>query len=93
MVQIERLAALPPLNATAMALDTVTKEYQTTPESKAIFHRISGGLMKQLRANEEWYTRQGYEAIARIDGLYTWVSPDTGEELAVPSVFLKKDIV
>lgn len=95
MYQIEHLATLPPLNATAMALDTVTKEFQTTPESIAIFNKIRGSDVDRdnFRSNEEWYTRQGYDIIGYIDGMYKWVDPQTGAVTEVPSVFLKKDIV
>lgn len=95
MYQIERLAALPPLNATVMALDTTTKKFQTTPESIAIFNKIRGSevIEADFRSNEEWYTRQGYDIICYIDDMYKWVDQDTGITISVPSVFMKKHIV
>ncbi|UKZ73804.1 hypothetical protein TrVFT333_001456 [Trichoderma virens FT-333] len=95
MHQIEHLATLPPLNATTMALDTVRKEFQTSPESIAILNKIRGSDVDaaSFRSNEEWYTRQGYSVIARVDGMYTWVDEETGAEIPIPSVFLKKDLV
>ncbi|RFU72076.1 hypothetical protein TARUN_10184, partial [Trichoderma arundinaceum] len=92
MRQIEHLASLPPLNATTMALDTVTKEFQTSPESLAIFAKISGSKVDAFRSNEEWYTRQGYKDMARLDNSYKWADPVTGVEIPVPCVFLKKDL-
>jgi hypothetical protein len=95
MHQVERLASLPPLNATTMALDTVTKEYQQTPEGLATFNELRGQNLelKDFRTSEGWYLRQGYEEIARIKDMYKWVHPQTGTEVMIPSVFLKKDLV
>lgn len=95
MYQIEHLATLAPLNATTMALDTSTKEFQTTPEFLAYHSQLVGRKIeaKDFRSNEEWYVRQGYQVIARDDRGYTWVEPKTGMEVIIPSVFLKKDIV
>ncbi|KAL6898398.1 hypothetical protein GGI43DRAFT_409061 [Trichoderma evansii] len=95
MYQIEHLATLPPLNATTMALDTSTKEYQTTPEFLAFYAEMSGRKIeaKDFKTNEEWYVRQGYEVIARDDHGYTWVDPKTAIQEVIPCVFLKKDIV
>ncbi|PNP45672.1 hypothetical protein TGAMA5MH_02897 [Trichoderma gamsii] len=95
MYQIEHLATCPPLNATTMALDTSTKEYQTTPQYLAYHSEMSGRKIeaKDFRSNEEWYVRQGYQAIARNERGYTWVDPKTGVEEVIPCVFLKKDIV
>ncbi|KAL7950153.1 hypothetical protein V8C42DRAFT_190614 [Trichoderma barbatum] len=95
MHQIEHLASLPPLNATAMALDTLTKEFQTTPESLAIFSKLrgSGVDISNFRSNQGWYQHQGYEIIGYINGMYMWMNPTSGTEMSVPSVFLKKDIV
>lgn len=95
MHQIEHLATCPPLNATTMALDTSTKEYQTRPEYLAYRSKVSGRKVeaKDFRSNEEWYVRQGYQAIARNDRGYTWVDPETGVEEVIPCVFMKKDLV
>ncbi|KAM0448943.1 hypothetical protein ACHAO4_008170 [Trichoderma viride] len=95
MYQIEHLATCPPLNATTMALDTTTKEYQTTPQYLAYHCAMNGRKIeaKDFRSNEEWYVRQGYQAIARNERGYTWVDPTTGVEEVIPCVFLKKDIV
>ncbi|KAL7921106.1 hypothetical protein ACQKWADRAFT_296285 [Trichoderma austrokoningii] len=95
MHQIEHLATCPPLNATTMALDTSTKEYQTTPEYLAYHSRLSGRTIeaKDFRSNEEWYVRQGYEVISRTEPGYAWVDPKTGVEEVIPCVYLKKDIV
>lgn len=95
MHQIEHLATLPPLSATTMALDTATKEYQTRPDCLAFYAKMTGRKVeaKDFRSNEEWYVRQGYEAIARDDRAYTWVDPKTAVQEVIPCVFLKKDIV
>lgn len=95
MHQIEHLATCPPLNATTMALDTMTKEYQTTPKHLAFHSGLIGRKIeaKDVRSNEEWYVRQGYEAIARSERGYTYIDSKTGNEEAIPCVFLKKDIV
>ncbi|KAL6698131.1 hypothetical protein J3F84DRAFT_261210 [Trichoderma pleuroticola] len=95
MHQLERLAALPPLNATVMALDTLTKEFQTTPESIAIFSKIRGAEIAKadFRSNEEWYARQGYDIIGHVDEMYKWVDQETGVAVSVPAVFLKKQLV
>ncbi|KAL6884099.1 hypothetical protein HDV57DRAFT_444901 [Trichoderma longibrachiatum] len=95
MHQLERLATQPPLRATTMALDTLTKTFQTDPESLAIFNKIRGAELpvEQFRSNEEWYARQGYHIIAYITGFYKWRDRETGLEIEVPSVFLKKDLV
>ncbi|KAH8123508.1 hypothetical protein FP744_10004704 [Trichoderma asperellum] len=95
MHQIEHVATLPPLGATTMALDTATKEYQTRPECLAFYAKTTGRKVeaKDFRSNEEWYVRQGYEAIARDDQAYTWVDPKTAVQEVIPCVFLKKDIV
>ncbi|KAK0764235.1 hypothetical protein N5P37_003632 [Trichoderma harzianum] len=95
MHQLERLAALPPLNATVMALDTTTKKFQTTPQSIAIFNKIRGSEVASadFRSNEEWYTRQGYDIICYVDEMYKWVDQETGIAISVPSVFMKKQLV
>ncbi|KAL6881233.1 hypothetical protein J3F83DRAFT_711035 [Trichoderma novae-zelandiae] len=93
MHQLERLAALPPLSATAMALDTVTKRFQTTPESLAIYAKVLGAELpvEQFRSTEEWYARQGYAVVGYVAGMYKWLDREMGIE--VPAVFMKKDIV
>lgn len=95
MHQLERLATLPPLNATVMALDTITKEFQITPEAIAIFNKIRGSEVASadFRSNEEWYTRQGYDIICYVDDMYKWVVQETGIAIPVPSVFMKKQLV
>jgi hypothetical protein len=95
MYQIEHLATRPPLNATTMALDTSTKEYQTSPEYLAFVSEVRGYKVeaKDFRSNEEWYERQGYQVISRSEPGYAWVNPDTGLEEVIPCVYLKKDIV
>lgn len=95
MHQIEHLATCPPLNATTMALDTTTKEFQNTPEYLAYHCRLLGYKIeaKDFRSNEEWYVRQGYEVISRSKSGYTWADPRTGAVEVIPCVYLKKDIV
>ncbi|KAM0245958.1 hypothetical protein ACHAQJ_010407 [Trichoderma viride] len=95
MYQIEHVASLPPLNATTMALDTITNDYQKAPETIATFNKIRGQDLKaeDIKSNEEWYVRQGYQDIGRVKDMYNWVDPRTGKEVTIPSVFLKKDIV
>ncbi|KAH6607610.1 hypothetical protein Trco_003923 [Trichoderma cornu-damae] len=93
MYQVERLASLAPLNATVIALDTLTKEFQTIPENIALFAKIRGSELGEMRSNEEWYTRQGYQDIGRSEDTYKYTNPHTGDIVGVPLVYLKKDLV
>ncbi|KAK1256223.1 hypothetical protein MKX07_008482 [Trichoderma sp. CBMAI-0711] len=95
MHHLERLATQPPLRATTIALDTLTKDFQATPENLAIFNKIRGAELpvEQFRSNEDWYARQGYQVIEYITGLAKWRDRETGVEIDVPLVFMKKDLV
>ncbi|PTB70765.1 hypothetical protein BBK36DRAFT_1137420 [Trichoderma citrinoviride] len=102
MHQLEHLARLPPLRATTMALDTLTRDFQNTPESLAIYRRLRGGgggeeeevaPEQQFRSNEDWYARQGYGVVGYVTGMYKWLDRETGREVDVPLVFMKKDLV
>ncbi|KAL7937938.1 hypothetical protein V8C35DRAFT_330081 [Trichoderma chlorosporum] len=94
MHQIERLATLPPLSATTMALDTSTKEFQTNPQIFAVFRKFRGYEidLATFRPSEEWYARQGYSVIGYMNGLHTWVDEDTGAEIKVSSVYMRKNL-
>ncbi|KAK5998660.1 hypothetical protein PT974_01042 [Cladobotryum mycophilum] len=94
MAQIERLAASPPLNAAALALDTVTKEFQLHEENLKVWFEVTGIKRPDVvRSNEEWYVRQGYKVMGDIDLGTTWTHPAAGETASIPSIYLKKDIV
>ncbi|UPL02009.1 hypothetical protein LCI18_012943 [Fusarium solani-melongenae] len=79
MAETERLARLPPFNRDVIGLDTVQKKFQL-------------GATK-VRATEEWYMRQGYEVIKRVDRGYNWHDPSTGDILPVPLVYMVKRFV
>lgn len=94
MAQVEHLAALPPLNGTIIALDTVAGDLQLREESLHAFYDLRGlERPKMLRSNESWYMRQGYSQMARIDNGTTWTNPVNGEVSSIPIVFLTKPLV
>lgn len=94
MHQVERAAASPPFNCTAIALDTVTGVYQGSEESLRGFYEDRGiPRPKVIRTNQEWYQRQGYEIIAMKEAMYDWTHPGTGVVFHIPGVYLKKELV
>lgn len=94
MARLECLATLAPLNATAIALDTIAKESQLEESSLQALYDYRG-LQRPavIRTNEEWYLRQGYEIFARSTAEYTWTSPVTGETHPIPAVYMMKPLV
>ncbi|UNI13527.1 hypothetical protein JDV02_000266 [Purpureocillium takamizusanense] len=91
MAALERVVEGPPFGAECVALDTLTSEFQLREEQLACFYDARGVPRPAVvRSNEEWYRRQGYEAVASKDDAYDWVSPATGETIKVPCVFMRK---
>lgn len=70
MRETERIAALPPLNATALALDTMTDAVQRSELCMRLYFDDLGLPRPQkLRTNEEWYKRQGYQVMHIPNGV------------------------
>ncbi|KAH9232162.1 hypothetical protein K456DRAFT_1839867, partial [Colletotrichum gloeosporioides 23] len=90
MAQVEDIAKLPPFNHDKIALDTVQKYFQL---SKNNFGKPPSTPNKRTRTSEEWYTRQGYQATARVDRGYDWMDPETQEHVPVPMVYMIKKLV
>ncbi|SPO02017.1 uncharacterized protein DNG_04690 [Cephalotrichum gorgonifer] len=44
---------------------------------------------EEVRTNEEWYLRQGYEELDGSTPL-VWTNPETGEVVIVPRIFFRK---
>lgn len=61
MRETERIACLPPLNASALALDTTLGVAQKSEAAmKAFYDDVGAPRPKKMRSNQEWYTKQGY---------------------------------
>ena len=91
MAQTEQLASAPPLNASVLVLDTIEGNFQL--ENLAGFFSQQGlGRPREMRANQHWYERQGYQVFKRVQDGYDWERPD-GEKMSLPIVYMKKDIV
>ncbi|KAI8713596.1 hypothetical protein NCS52_01304400 [Fusarium sp. LHS14.1] len=90
MAETERLARLPPFNRDIVGLDTVQKHFQLGDNNFNKTHYSSSG--SEVRAIEEWYMRQGYEAVERVDHGYSWKDPATGDVLPVPLVYMVKSV-
>ncbi|KAK1843990.1 hypothetical protein CCHR01_13390 [Colletotrichum chrysophilum] len=90
MAQIEDLAKLPPFHHDMIALDMVQKNFQLSQNN---FWKAPNTPSKGTRTSEEWYTRQGYQAIARVDRGYDWMVPETQEHVPVPLVYMIKKLV
>lgn len=88
MAETEKLARLPPFNRDIIGLDTVQKYFQLGDNNFNKTHYSSNG--EEVRAIEEWYMRQGYEAVERVDRGYNWKDPLTGDVLPVPLVYMVK---
>ncbi|KAL2670504.1 hypothetical protein Neosp_014292 [[Neocosmospora] mangrovei] len=88
MAETEKLARLPPFNRDIIGLDTVQKHFQLGDNNFNKIHYSSSGA--EVRAIEEWYMRQGYEAVERVDRGYNWKDPLTGDVLPVPLVYMVK---
>ncbi|EEU42169.1 uncharacterized protein NECHADRAFT_86153 [Fusarium vanettenii 77-13-4] len=88
MAETERLARLPPFNRDVVGLDTVQKHFQLGDNNFNKTYYSSSGL--EVRAIEEWYMRQGYEVVERVDQGYNWKDPATGDFLPVPLVYMVK---
>jgi hypothetical protein len=91
MAETERLARLPPFNRDVIGLDTVQKHFQLGDNNFNKTHYSSSGA--EVRAIEEWYMRQGYEVVKRVDRGYNWHDPSTGDILPVPLVYMVKRFV
>lgn len=62
MARIESKASLPPHECKVLALDTVAGEWQRSESSLASFFDDRGlPRPKEVRTNEGWYLRQGYQ--------------------------------
>ncbi|RTE77799.1 hypothetical protein BHE90_007707 [Fusarium euwallaceae] len=88
MVETERLARLPPFNSDVIGLDTVQKHFQLGDNNFRKTYYDSKGT--KVRASEEWYVRQGYEAVERVDRGYDWKDVVTGDFVPVPLVYMVK---
>lgn len=94
MAQVEHLAALPPLNGTIIALDTIEGDLQLREESLHAFYDLRGlERPKVLRSNESWYLNQGYSQIARVGNGTTWTNPVNGEMSSISIVYMTKPLV
>ena len=94
MAQVEHFAALPPLNGTIIALDTIDGDLQLREESLHAFYDLRGlERPKVLRSNESWYLSQGYSQIARVGNGTTWTNPVNGEMSSIPIFYMTKPLV
>lgn len=93
MTRAEQMARAPPLNASITVLDTVKKEVQLEEEFlKALFEDRGYERPKNLRPNEEWFKKQGYEVFREMESTYRWQSSGGGGAITVPMVYLKKSV-
>lgn len=81
------------MNATIVALNTRQKEVQGSEEFlKKAFENRGITRPKEVRTNQDWYARQGYEVLPRpATALY--VDTTTKEVETVPFIRLKKVLV
>ena len=92
MAATERAAASPPVNATIVALNTLQKEIQGSEVFlKKAFDDRGMARPKEVRTNQDWYGRQGYEVIPG-PGTALYVDTTTKEVETVPIVWLKKEL-
>lgn len=93
MHQIERTASSTPFNCSVIALDTVSGAFQRSEESLKGFYDDRGlPRPEEVRTNEDWYLRQGYETMGMKEAAYMWTHPETGDVVPIPCVYLKKDL-
>ncbi|KAF4960741.1 hypothetical protein FSARC_10370 [Fusarium sarcochroum] len=94
MLATERLAKLPPFNRNVIALDCVQKHFQLADNDFGKPpNRSRGTQTAEVRATEEWYARQGYEIVERVDRGYDWKDPMSGEVVPVPVVYMVKRVL
>lgn len=94
MRQLELAAASSPFNCTIIALDTVSGAFQKSEESLKSFYDDRGlKRPEEVRTNQDWYLRQGYEIIGVKNEAYMWTHPGTGEVVPIPCVIFKKSLV
>ncbi|POR36195.1 Uncharacterized protein TPAR_03581 [Tolypocladium paradoxum] len=94
MAQLERVAAASPFGSTCIALDTASRAFQLREDVMAALYDARGAPRpREMRTNEDWYRRQGYDVVARVEAMYDWVNPATGQSVAVPCVLMKKAVV
>lgn len=93
MAATERAAASPPVNATIVPLNTLQKEVQ---ESEGFLKKAfdDRGMTRptELRLNQDWYSKQGYEATPGPE-TGSYIDTTTKEAETVPIVWLKKVLV
>ncbi|KAJ4249868.1 hypothetical protein NW762_012211 [Fusarium torreyae] len=92
MIAAERLATLPPFNRNMIALDCVQKHFQLADNNFGKPPGYSGGTQTTERTTEEWYARQGYEVVQRVDRGYDWKDPLLEEVVPVPVVYMVKKL-
>ncbi|KAI1393349.1 uncharacterized protein F4822DRAFT_9312 [Hypoxylon trugodes] len=89
MGRAEQLAAMEPLNASIIALDTVAKEIHAQKEFLKLIYE-GRGLPQPTKSNEEWYISLGYEIFARVKDGREYKYP--GGTLPLEIIYLKKTI-
>ncbi|KAI0598328.1 hypothetical protein F4775DRAFT_556360 [Biscogniauxia sp. FL1348] len=90
MSKVEALAAQEPMNATTIALDTMAKGMDLSPEHVEILERELKSPIARI-SKEEWYERQEYETYKRGSG-YVYRS-QKGHPIPLTVAYMKKTIV
>lgn len=87
MRETERIATLPPLNATGLALDTVCHETQASEQGLWFnFDRMGLPRPARFRTNQEWYTGMNYVVVPVPES----VTDDDDEESPVFRAYRKQ---
>lgn len=91
MSKTEAIATQSPMNAKIVALDTLSKEAQTVPETREILYG-NGRIPEPKVPNEDWYVRLGYEVFGRGDNIYVTLSKE-GDAAPINVVYMRKLVV
>ncbi|KAI1461290.1 hypothetical protein F4805DRAFT_277499 [Annulohypoxylon moriforme] len=90
MSKTEEIATHSPMNAKIVALDTVSRESQTEPETREILYG-NGRVPEPRVPNEDWYVRLGYEVFRRGDHIFVTIAK--GERMPINVVYMRKPVV
>ncbi|KAI1210955.1 uncharacterized protein F4807DRAFT_44407 [Annulohypoxylon truncatum] len=91
MSKTEEIASQSPMNAKIVALDTLSKETQTEPETREILYG-NGRVPEPKFPTEDWYVRLGYEVFRRGDHLFVTLA-NGNESMPINVVYMRKLVV
>ncbi|KAI1503974.1 hypothetical protein F5X99DRAFT_374043 [Biscogniauxia marginata] len=90
MSKVEALAAQEPMNATVLALDTMAKGMDLSPEHAEVLEKELKSPISKI-SKEEWYERQEYKTYKRGAG-YVYRS-QMGHQIPLTVAYMKKMII